>query len=90
MLPTREDLVKTEKRKNEGFKAYAQRWKAVASQVKSAINEDELIELFLKSLPTEYYDKFHISSGQTFTMLVKVGERIEWGLKEKKAQETAA
>ena len=31
VLPTREDLVRTEKRKNEEFRAYAQRWKAIAS-----------------------------------------------------------
>ena len=54
------------------------------------MSEDELIELFLKSLLTEYYDKFYGSGCQTFTILVKVGERIEWGLKEKKAQEIVA
>ena len=87
VLLTRKDLIRIEKRKNEEFRAYAQRWKAVASQVKPAISKDDLIELFKKSLPIVYYDNLHVSGCQIFTMLVKVGERNEWGLKEKKAQE---
>ena len=48
VLLIRKDLVRMEKRKNERFRAYAQRRKAVASQVKPNISENELIELFLK------------------------------------------
>ncbi|XP_056177015.1 uncharacterized protein LOC115668536 [Syzygium oleosum] len=49
IIPTREDLVRLEKRMNEPFKAFAQRWRTMASQVKPPLIEREMREF--SSLP---------------------------------------
>ncbi|XP_039166819.1 uncharacterized protein LOC104443135 [Eucalyptus grandis] len=51
LAPTREELTRIEKKRNESFKAFAQRWRTMASQVKPVLNEREIKQLFLKTLP---------------------------------------
>ena len=48
--PTREELLRMVKGQNEAIRNYAQRWRALATQVKPSIPEDELVDLFLKAL----------------------------------------
>ncbi|KAL3719086.1 hypothetical protein ACJRO7_004089 [Eucalyptus globulus] len=78
LAPTREELTRIEKKRNESFKAFAQRWRTMASQVKPALNEREMKQLFLKTLPPEYFQGLVFSSCQTFSQLVEVGEGVEW------------
>ncbi|XP_039166839.1 uncharacterized protein LOC120292628 [Eucalyptus grandis] len=79
---TREELTRVEKKRNESFKAFAQRWRTMASQVKPALNEREMKQLFLKTLPPEYFQGLVFSGCQTFSQLVDVGEGVEWALIE--------
>ncbi|XP_048132802.1 uncharacterized protein LOC125314475 [Rhodamnia argentea] len=88
--PTREDLLRTVKGKNEHIRTYAQRWRALATQVKPSIPEDELVDLFLKALPYEYFDKLNTSGCRTFVHPIKVAERLEWAMRERKAPEVPA
>ncbi|XP_030516159.2 uncharacterized protein LOC115729678 [Rhodamnia argentea] len=90
IAPTREDLLRTVKRKNEQIRTYARRWRALATQVKPFIPEDELVDLFLKVLPYEYFDKLNTSGCQTFIHPIKVAERLEWAMRERKAPEAPA
>ena len=85
--PTREDLLRTLKGRNESIRTFAQRWRAIATQVKSAIPEEELVDLFLKTLPLEYFEKLNTSGCQTFAHLIRVAERHEWALREKRVPE---
>ncbi|XP_039165643.1 uncharacterized protein LOC120291905 [Eucalyptus grandis] len=55
LTPTRDELTRIEKKRNESFKAFAQRWRTVALQVKPPLNEREMRHLFLKTLPPEYF-----------------------------------
>ncbi|XP_039166897.1 uncharacterized protein LOC120292671 [Eucalyptus grandis] len=56
----------------------------MASQVKPALNEREMKQLFLKTLPPEYFQGLVFSGCQTFSQLVDVGEGVEWALIEGK------
>ncbi|RDX91946.1 hypothetical protein CR513_25989, partial [Mucuna pruriens] len=61
-----QNLSKTE---SEGFKEYAQRWRALAAQVQPPLIEKEMV---IMSVATSFVD------------LVTVGERIESGIKREK------
>ncbi|XP_039166791.1 uncharacterized protein LOC120292589 [Eucalyptus grandis] len=84
LAPTREELTSIEKKRNKSFKAFAQRWRTMASQVKPDLNEREIKQLFLKTLPLEYFQGLVFSGCQTFSQLVKVGEGVEWAMVEGK------
>ncbi|KAL3722177.1 hypothetical protein ACJRO7_034530 [Eucalyptus globulus] len=84
LAPIREELTRVEKKRNESFKAFAQRWRTMASQVKPALNEREMKQLFLKTLPSEYFQGLVFSGCQTFSQLVEVGEGVEWAMVEGK------
>ena len=85
--PTSEDLLRTAKGRNETIRTFAQRWRAIATQVKPPIPEEELVDLFLKTLPLDYFEKLNTLGCQTFTHLIKVAERHEWALREKHVSE---
>ncbi|XP_039155481.1 uncharacterized protein LOC120286932 [Eucalyptus grandis] len=90
LAPTREELTRVEKKRNESFKAFAQRWRTMASQVKPALNEREMKQLFLKTLPYEYFQGLVFSGCQTFSHLVEVGEGVEWAMVEGKSSNGGA
>ena len=89
MAPNRMQLQNLSKGNNEPFKEYAQRWRELASQVQPPLIESELIDMFTNTLPGPYYDKMVGSVSAGFSDLVKIGERIENGLKNGKIQFTS-
>ncbi|KAL3748121.1 hypothetical protein ACJRO7_009363 [Eucalyptus globulus] len=80
IVPTRDELVRMEKKRNESFKAFTQRWRTMASQVKPPLSEKEMRQLFLKTLPSDYFQGLVYSGCQTFSQLVEVGEGVEWAI----------
>jgi len=62
---------------NESFKAYAQRWRDVAAQVRPPLEEKELTEIFLETLDQFYYEHMLASPSDNFAKLMTVGMRIE-------------
>ncbi|XP_048127764.1 uncharacterized protein LOC125312698 [Rhodamnia argentea] len=80
MAPTRDALSRTEKKRDETFRAFARRWRALAAEVRPPLEESELLDHFLKALPNEFYHKLVCSWCQNFPQLVAVGERIESGM----------
>lgn len=79
ITPTREDLTCVQKGRNESFEA--QGWRTKPAQVQPQLDEDELMHLFLKTLPYKYFDKMFTSGCQSFSHLVEVGKRVEWGIR---------
>lgn len=55
ITPTRDGLFRMEKKRNETFKAFAQCWRSMAAQVRLPLDEKEMMELFLKTLPHEFF-----------------------------------
>ena len=81
MAPNRVQLQNMSQKERESFKEYAQRWREVASRVQPALAERELNDLFMGTLPVQYYERLIGSTFSDFSNLVMVGEKIEEGLK---------
>jgi len=69
IAPTREKLVRVENRRTETFRAYAQRWRAIASQVKPPLSE--------QAMPRDFFEKMYNHTYINFAALVELGERIK-------------
>ncbi|KAL3726912.1 hypothetical protein ACJRO7_031765 [Eucalyptus globulus] len=82
VTPSREDLLRTEKKRTESFKAYVTRWRTVAAQITPEPTEKELMDLFMKTLPPEYRNRMLGSTAESFNQLIPVGERIEVALRD--------
>ncbi|KAL3739773.1 hypothetical protein ACJRO7_021103 [Eucalyptus globulus] len=82
VTPSREDLLCTEKKITESFKAYVTRWRTVATQITPELTEKELMDLFMKTLPPEYQNRMLGSTAESFNQLIPVGERIEIALRD--------
>jgi hypothetical protein len=67
---------------NESFKAYAQRWRDFADQVRPPLEEKELTEIFLKTLDHFYYEKMVGSAANNFAKMMITGIRLEEGVRE--------
>ncbi|MCI05502.1 gag-protease polyprotein, partial [Trifolium medium] len=86
MAPSRTQLQNMSQKEGELFKVYAQRWRELAAQVRPPLSETELTDMFTNTLQGAYYEKMVGSVSSGFADLVKIGERIEVGLKSGKIQ----
>ena len=84
IAPNRFDLQRMEKKNEETFREYAQRWREQAAQVEPWLTEKEMIRIFFDTLKTPYFDLMIASVFQHFSDLVVVGIRIEDGIKSGK------
>ncbi|KAL3731112.1 hypothetical protein ACJRO7_028049 [Eucalyptus globulus] len=82
IAPTREELVWVEKRRTESFRAYAQRWRVTASQVKPPFYEKETMKLLLQAMPRDLFEKMYNHICMNFATFVELGERIEGIMRE--------
>ncbi|RDY11607.1 hypothetical protein CR513_03709, partial [Mucuna pruriens] len=57
LAPDRSRLQNILKKKQEGFKEYAQRWCQLAAQVQPPIMEREMVTMFIDTLLVPYYDE---------------------------------
>ena len=90
MAPSRIDLQAMEKRSNETFKGYAQRWRDLAAQVQPPLSENELETLFISTLKAPYYEKLVSHTSGSFSHLVIAGERIDEGIRKGKIHDSSA
>ena len=70
-----------EKKYNESFRDYAQRWRTVATQVQPPLIETEVTMLFLSTLQKPYYDRLMPTTTRSFANMVKVGNLIDHAIK---------
>ena len=77
IAPTHKVLTRTEKRRSESFRPFAQKWRTLATQVRLPLSEKELLNLLLKALSNDFYLKLVGFRCLTFSQLVDVGERIK-------------
>lgn len=70
-----------QKKGSESFRAYAQRWRELAAQVKPPMVEKEMVGAFLNTLKDPYYSHLIGHTTSSFADLVIVGERVEDGVK---------
>lgn len=62
-------------------RAYAQRWRELAAQVKPPITKKEIVGTFLNTMRKPYYSHLIGHTTSNFADLVIVGERVEDGIK---------
>uniref|UniRef100_A0A2N9I4Q5 Uncharacterized protein n=1 Tax=Fagus sylvatica TaxID=28930 RepID=A0A2N9I4Q5_FAGSY len=83
--PDREcSRMRMEKKSNETFREYAQRWREKAARARPPLDEREMIKIFVDTLKNPYFDRMMGLQMQFFVDLIPVGERIEDALKTKK------
>ena len=75
-----------EKKENESFKDYAQRWHDIASQVQPPLMKKEITFIFVNTLLKPYYDKMIGNAMRNFFEMVWSGELIEHAIKSKKVE----
>uniref|UniRef100_A0A2N9H5J2 Retrotransposon gag domain-containing protein n=1 Tax=Fagus sylvatica TaxID=28930 RepID=A0A2N9H5J2_FAGSY len=86
--PDRFDLQRMEKKSNETFREYAQRWREKAARARPPLDEREMIKIFVDTLKNPYFDRMiGITECSSLSILIPVGERIEDALKTKKIGE---
>ncbi|KAK2442930.1 hypothetical protein QL285_014077 [Trifolium repens] len=90
MAPSRTQLQNMTQKEGESFKVYAQRWRELAAQVRPPLLESELVDIFTNTLQGVYFERMVGSVSSGFSDLVKIGERIENGIKNGKIQATNA
>lgn len=86
MAPSRFQLKDLYQKSNESFKEYIQRWREFVAHVKSSLLEKELVDMFMDTLQSPYFERTVGSALTSFSNLVKVGECIESGLKSERLQ----
>ncbi|XP_045802357.1 uncharacterized protein LOC123895936 [Trifolium pratense] len=88
MAPDRTQLQNMSQKEGESFRVYAQRWRELAAQVRPPLLEVELVDIFTNTLQGAYFERMVGSVSSSFSDLVKIGERIENGIKSGKIQAT--
>ncbi|KAK2428440.1 hypothetical protein QL285_026962 [Trifolium repens] len=86
MAPSRTQLQNMTQKEGESFKVYAQRWRELASQVRPPLLEMELVDMFTNTLQGVYFERMIGSVSSGFSDLVRIGERIESGVRTGKIQ----
>ncbi|KAK5773333.1 hypothetical protein PVK06_049639 [Gossypium arboreum] len=77
MVPDRITLQNMEKKQNESFRQYAQRWREVATQVQPPLLEKETTMLFINTLEAPFIDYMLGNATLSFSDIVMSGEMIE-------------
>uniref|UniRef100_A0A2N9FT65 Uncharacterized protein n=1 Tax=Fagus sylvatica TaxID=28930 RepID=A0A2N9FT65_FAGSY len=90
IAPDRFDLQRMEKKSNETFREYAQRWREKAARARPPLDEREMIKIFVDTLKNPYFDRMMGLQMQFFVDLIPVGDRIEDALKTKKIVDMTA
>uniref|UniRef100_A0A2N9ID85 Retrotransposon gag domain-containing protein n=1 Tax=Fagus sylvatica TaxID=28930 RepID=A0A2N9ID85_FAGSY len=84
------DLQRMEKKSNETFREYAQRWREKAARARPPLDEREMIKIFVNTLKNPYFDWMIGLQMQFFVDLIPVGERIEDAVKTNKIVDMTA
>ncbi|KAH7848754.1 hypothetical protein Vadar_007298 [Vaccinium darrowii] len=74
-------LMRMSQEHGESFRAYALRWKNVASQVEPALLDHEYVHYFVQTLKDSYFERLCTSIGRSFHEVIQQGEMIEDGIR---------
>jgi len=77
VAPTREQLSVMQKKNDETFRHYAQRWRSLAAQVQPPLTATEMCSYFLGTLEGLYIPTMAGAAYKDFADLIVAGERIE-------------
>ncbi|XP_070021745.1 uncharacterized protein [Nicotiana sylvestris] len=69
------------KKKTETFREYASRWRSEAAKVRPALYEEQMNKFFVREQDLQYYERLMVIDNNKFPDIIKLGERIEKGIK---------
>ncbi|XP_075079769.1 uncharacterized protein LOC142165021 [Nicotiana tabacum] len=69
------------KKPTETFREYVTRWRTEAAKVRPALEEEQMNRFFVRARDPKYYERLMLIEGQKFSDIIKLGERIEKGIK---------
>ncbi|KAL4383285.1 hypothetical protein GQ457_15G026260 [Hibiscus cannabinus] len=87
IVPDRVTLQNMEKRHDESFRQYAQRWRDVATQVQPPLLEKEIVMLFLGTLKKPFLNRMIGGATKDFSDIIMNGEMIENAIRSGKIED---
>ncbi|XP_070045010.1 uncharacterized protein [Nicotiana tomentosiformis] len=69
------------KKPAETFREYATRWRFEATKVRPALEEEQMNKFFIRAQDPQYYERLMVIENHKFYDIIKLGERIEEGIK---------
>ncbi|CAL0323544.1 unnamed protein product [Lupinus luteus] len=87
VVPDRTQLQNMAKKPSESLREYVQRWRGLASQVLPRLDEEEQLSILIDTLQSPYYERLMGNVTTNFNALIKVGEKLEGGIKSGKISE---
>uniref|UniRef100_A0A2N9G567 Retrotransposon gag domain-containing protein n=1 Tax=Fagus sylvatica TaxID=28930 RepID=A0A2N9G567_FAGSY len=82
IAPDRFDLQRMEKKSNETFREYAQRWREKAARARPPLDEREMIKIFVDTLKNPYFDRMMGLQMQFFVDLIPAAKKAPTKRKE--------
>ncbi|XP_070004737.1 uncharacterized protein [Nicotiana sylvestris] len=69
------------KKPTKTFREYATHWRSEAAKVRPSLDEEHMNKLIVRAQDPQYYERLIIIEDHKFSDIIKLGERIEEGIK---------
>ncbi|XP_070029515.1 uncharacterized protein [Nicotiana sylvestris] len=69
------------KKPMETFCEYATQWRSEAAKVRPTLEEEQINKFFVRAQNPQYYERLMVIENQKFSDIIKLGGRIEEGIK---------
>ncbi|XP_070050979.1 uncharacterized protein [Nicotiana tomentosiformis] len=69
------------KKPTKTFREYATQWRSKAAKVRLALEEEQMNKFFVRAQDPQYYERLMVIENHKFFDIIKLGERIEEGIK---------
>ncbi|XP_070029391.1 uncharacterized protein [Nicotiana sylvestris] len=69
------------KKPTETFCEYATRWRSEAIKVRPTLEKEQMTKFFVRAQDPQYYERLMVIENHKFSDIIKLGERIEEGIK---------
>ncbi|XP_070045408.1 uncharacterized protein [Nicotiana tomentosiformis] len=74
-------IQKLKKKPTETFREYATRWRSEAAKIRPALEEEQMNKFFVRAQDPQYYERLMVIENHKISDIIKLGERIEEGIK---------
>ncbi|XP_070039732.1 uncharacterized protein [Nicotiana tomentosiformis] len=69
------------KKPTETFREYTTCWRSEAAKVRPPLEEEQMSKFFVSAQDPQYYERLMVIENHKFSNIIKLGERIEKGIK---------
>ncbi|XP_070019764.1 uncharacterized protein [Nicotiana sylvestris] len=71
------------KKLTETFREYATRWRSEVAKVRLALEEEQMNKFFVRAHDPQFYERLMVIENHKLSNIIKLGERIEEGIKSR-------